>query len=163
MSTGARTAKFRDAIRERDGRCIITKEQGRWISIPAESGGSINSIQNGMLLRADIHSLFGNYSVSISPDDNFKIVFFMEDNKGIASTHIDQAFIDDPKRPVDQLLRWHFRQAVLANMRGDGEPAFESDSRPGSDMIGEIISGPKACERIKVELFGRLAGYSEVI
>lgn len=31
---------------------------------------------------------------------------------------------------VDQLLRWHFRQAVLANMRGAGEPVFENDFPP---------------------------------
>jgi hypothetical protein len=31
------------------------------------------------------------------------------------------------------------QQAVLANMRGAGEPVFECDS-PSSDMMGEIMS-----------------------
>ncbi|KAL0633043.1 hypothetical protein Q9L58_008053 [Maublancomyces gigas] len=138
------------------------KEQdyGRWISIPpaTESAGFINSVQNGMLLRADIHSLFDNYDVSINPDDRYKIVCFNGDGEGMAGRHLDQQFLDDPRRPVDQLFHWHFRQAVLANMRGAGEPIFESDFPPGSDMIGEILSGPKAGERLEFEFFSRLAG-----
>ena len=81
----------------------------------------------------------------------------MPDGKGIAGRSLDQQFRDDPRRPVSQLLRWHFRQAVLANMRGDGEPVFENDFPPGSDMMGEILGGPKAAERIEFELFSRLA------
>ena len=40
---------------------------------------------------------------------------------------------------IDELLRWDFRQAVLTNMKGAGEPIFEDDFPPGSDMIGEIL------------------------
>jgi hypothetical protein len=40
----------------------------RWISIPAVTGGPINSVQNGLLLRSDIHHLFDNYGISINPD-----------------------------------------------------------------------------------------------
>ncbi|KAL0631658.1 hypothetical protein Q9L58_009470 [Maublancomyces gigas] len=58
--------------------------------------------------------------------------------------HLDQQFLDDPRRPIDQLSRWHLRQAVLANMRGAGEPVFKIDFPPGSNMVGEIISGPRA-------------------
>ncbi len=28
----------------------------------------------------------------------------------------------------DDLLRWHFRQSVLANMRGEGETVFKPNS-----------------------------------
>ena len=60
---------------------------------------------------------------------------------------------------MDQLLRWHFRQAVLANMRGAGEPVFECDFPAGSDMVGEIVAGPRAAERMEFELFSRLAAH----
>ena len=80
----------------------------------------------------------------------------MVDGKGIAGKHLDRQFVEDPRRPVDQLLRWHFRQAVFANMRGAGEPIFECDFPPGSDMMGEIMSGPRAGERMEFELFSRL-------
>lgn len=84
-------------------------------------------------------------------------MFFQPDTKGIAGNYLDQQLLQDPSRPVDELLRWHFRQAVLANMRRAGEPLFECDFPPGSDMIGEIMGGPMAGERMQFELFSRLA------
>jgi hypothetical protein len=84
-------------------------------------------------------------------------VFFADDGEGLAGKYLDQEFLDDPQRPVDQLLRWHFRQAVLANMRGAGEPRFEHDFPPGSDIVGDILNGPKSAERMEFELFNRLA------
>jgi hypothetical protein len=45
---------------------------GRWIESPSKGeeirGGKINSVQNGLLLRSDIHQLFDLYFVSINPD-----------------------------------------------------------------------------------------------
>jgi hypothetical protein len=84
-------------------------------------------------------------------------VFFADDNYGIAGTHLDRRLLDDLQRPVDQLLRWHFRQAVLVNMKGAGEPIFEHDFPPGSDIVGSILKGPKAAERMEFELFNRMA------
>ncbi|KAF8416262.1 hypothetical protein EV426DRAFT_627516 [Tirmania nivea] len=144
-------AEFRDAVRQRDRRCVITGERvvsarnswtgfeathifpsayegywkeynfGHWISIHPSTGGSINSVQNGLLLDSTIHVLFDTYDVSINPD----VVCFDTDRKGIAGKYIE--FGNDERRPVDQLLRWHFRQAILANMRGAGEPVFECE------------------------------------
>ena len=99
LSNGTRLDSFRNAVRERDGRCIISGEvvvrarldnwsgfeashifplayegywidhnYSRWITIPPATGSSINSVQNGLLLRGDIHSDFDNYFVSINPD-----------------------------------------------------------------------------------------------
>ena len=70
-------------------------------------------------------------------------MFFFKDGKGLAGKYLDQKFLNDPQRPVSQLLRWHFRQAVLTNMKGAGEPVFEHDFPPGSDIVGEILCGPK--------------------
>ena len=89
-------------------------------------------------------------------------MFFSPDVDGFAGNYLDQEFLDDPQRPVDQLLRWHFRQAVLANMRGAGEPIFEHDFPPGSDIVGDILHGPKAAERMEFELFNRLAAQVEL-
>lgn len=46
-------------------------------------------------------------------------------------------------------------------MRGTGEPLFETDVPPGSDMVGETMSGPRATDRMQFELFGHF-GVSEV-
>ena len=83
-------------------------------------------------------------------------MFFTFDDDNLAGKYLDQEFRNNPQRPVDQLLRWHFRQAVLANMRGAGEPIFEHDFPPGSDIVGEILNGPKPGERMEFELFSRL-------
>jgi hypothetical protein len=42
-------------------------------------------------------------------------------------------------------------------MRGAGEPIFEHDFPPGSNIMGSILNGPKAAERMESELFSRLA------
>ncbi|KAK0715713.1 hypothetical protein B0H67DRAFT_601200 [Lasiosphaeris hirsuta] len=184
--------EFRDQVRERDGRCVVTKEENpnkefeiwdgfdaahiipiaylhQWnvqgwsqqITIPPSQRpyGTINSVQNGLLLDSAIHRMFDSYSFSINPDDGDKIICFQRDRKRIAGTSLDNRLLQDPRRPLDTLLRWHFRQAVLTNMKGAGEPNFEHDFPPGSDMMGEIQSGPKAAERMEFELFNRLANH----
>jgi len=109
QQSGIRTQSFRDAVRSRDGRCVITGRpardtpkdkwrglqaahifplayEGIWnhsnypslITIPPESeaAGSINSVQNGLLLRNDIHDLFDNYDFSINPDACSPYIFY---------------------------------------------------------------------------------------
>lgn len=64
---------------------------------------------------------------------------------GITGKHSE--FGDDERRPADQLLRWHFRQAMLTNMKGAGEPVFEFDFLPGTDMMSEM-SGSLSSGRV---------------
>ena len=40
----------------------------RWITTIPTAGGPINSVQNGLLFRSDIHQLFDSYFFSINPD-----------------------------------------------------------------------------------------------
>ncbi|KAF4632799.1 hypothetical protein G7Y89_g5334 [Cudoniella acicularis] len=133
----------------------------RWAKSPSNregfKGGKINSAQNGLLLRSDIHQLFDMYSISVNPDDNYKIICFARETNGIAGKRFDQRPLDDPQRPSEQLLRWHFRQAVLVNMKGAGERIFEHDFPPSSDIVGSILEGPKVAKRMELELFSRLA------
>jgi HNH endonuclease len=44
------------------------KNYDRWITVPPKEGGKVYSVQNGLLLRCDIHQLFDAYGVSINPD-----------------------------------------------------------------------------------------------
>ena len=39
-----------------------------WITIPSKNGGTINSVQNGILLGASMRQRFDNYDFSINPD-----------------------------------------------------------------------------------------------
>ncbi|KAG0133620.1 hypothetical protein HOY82DRAFT_482623 [Tuber indicum] len=92
------------------------------ITIPPArpSHGFINSVQNGILLSGEIHSFFDSYLFAINPDGNHKIACFTSatDIYHIDGYRLNQTFLDNPLRPVDALLRWHFRQAVLFNMKG---------------------------------------------
>lgn len=40
-----------------------------------------------------------------------------------------------------------------------GEPVFEVDFPPGSDVMGEIMEGPMAASRMEFELFSRLESH----
>ncbi|KAF8456037.1 HNH endonuclease-domain-containing protein [Kalaharituber pfeilii] len=134
----------------------------RWITDMDDTVGvsKINSCQNGLLLRSDIHQLFDQYLVSVNPDDHYKVVMFTKNLFGVDGRTLEMVCRDpaDPYRVSDELLRWHFRQSVLANMRGAGEPVFEHDFPPGTDMVKDISEGPYAKERFELELAARLYG-----
>ncbi|KAG0643721.1 hypothetical protein HOY80DRAFT_879731 [Tuber brumale] len=106
MQSGTRPKSFCEAVRRRDGGCILTGRRAmldRWYCLQAahifplvyedhwnrysyrnlitilpncESNRSINSVQNGILLSNDMHGFFDNYLVAINPYDNYKIVSF---------------------------------------------------------------------------------------
>lgn len=57
---------------------------------------------------------------------------------GVNNWNVDGRILDivcrdpnNPDRVADELLRWHYHQCVLANMKGAGEPIFEHDFSPG--------------------------------
>lgn len=84
------------------------------------------------------------------------MIAFDEDNLGMDGRTLDPVCLVGPYAVPDQLLRWHLRQSVFANMRGAGEPIFEEDFPPGSDIIGEIMQGPYSQERLEMEFHSRL-------
>ena len=61
---------------------------------------------------------FCDFCILIAFQDSHKIVFFVHDDHGIAGTHLDPTFLEDPRRPPDALFRWHYREAVRANVKG---------------------------------------------
>ncbi|KAI5791713.1 HNH endonuclease-domain-containing protein [Peziza echinospora] len=184
-NVSGREEPFENGVRLRDRKCVISGvvnprsrvENGVWAGFEAahifplhaedlwinnhyDTNGvsKINSIQNGMLLQASIHQMFDQYMVSVNPDDSYKVIVFDEDYLGIDGRVLDPVCrdADDVHHVADDLLRWHYRQSVLANMRGAGEPIFEHDFPPGTDMVREIREGPCAKERFELELAARL-------
>ncbi|KAK9326700.1 hypothetical protein V1520DRAFT_350736 [Lipomyces starkeyi] len=171
QSSSGRENTFRTEVRKRDGKCTgfhaahifpLSSEDywvqsgfSRWITNKGERDTGINSCQNGLLMKPTIRELFDGFYFSINPDDGYKIICFDEDNERLDGKILDPVCRD----PRMNSLRWHFRQAVLANMRGAGEPSFETDFPPGTDMMGEILSGPASAKRMEAELFSRLGGY----
>lgn len=100
-----------------DGRCAVTGEHALPVleaaHIQSYMGPASNHLQNGLLLRADLHRLFDRGYVTVTPDlrlevsprlrsefDNGKLYYQM------ASTRL--ALPRDPSaRPSEAALRWH--------------------------------------------------------
>ncbi|KAG0136492.1 hypothetical protein HOY82DRAFT_550005 [Tuber indicum] len=92
--------------------------------------------------------MFKQYLWSVNSDDGYKVVVFTIDRFRLDGRILDPVFRSktDPHRVSDELLRWHCRQSVLANVRGAGEPLFEHDFSPGTDVV----------ERFELEIAARL-------
>ncbi|KAF4761454.1 hypothetical protein HAV15_007750 [Penicillium sp. str.  len=186
-SRSPREDSFRDCVRARDGKCVLTGVGNQFASLDDWAGfeaahifplgqqelwnlggfshfitrpgrNPVNSVQNGLLLAAQMHQLFDGFVVSVNPDDGYKITDFSANNWNVDGRILDIVCRDPnhPDRVADELLRWHFRQCVLANMKGAGEPIFKHDFPPGTDMINEIMRGPLPAQRMELELFSRL-------
>ncbi|KAJ6187901.1 hypothetical protein N7519_002809 [Penicillium mononematosum] len=112
-----------------------------------------------MLLMAVGAMMIGaKNSVSVNPDERYKIIPFFTCLFQVDGRILDTVCGDiiDPDRVSDGLLRWHFRQCVFVNMRGDGEPIWERDFPPGTDMLKEIFKGPLPVEQFELEPSYRL-------
>ncbi|KAK9384253.1 hypothetical protein V1515DRAFT_618186 [Lipomyces mesembrius] len=144
-TVSGRDEGFRSLVRARDGKCMITgrrnveADRGLWRGFQAahifplsseqlfidsgsgrlitnragERDNGINSCQNGLLI-----CLMALTSLSTRTDDHYKITCFGRDD-WLDGRILDPIFRDPNKRESvrDELLRWHFRQAVLANMK----------------------------------------------
>lgn len=95
--------------------------------------------------------------------DGYKITWFDPENPLNVDGRRLRASALNPTnrnhRVSDRALRWHFEQAVLKNMRGAaGEqwPDWEHDFGEGEDVIGAIMEGPDAGQRMELELGMRL-------
>ncbi|KZF23717.1 hypothetical protein L228DRAFT_122791 [Xylona heveae TC161] len=124
----------------------------------APESSRINSIQNGLLMSESLHSCFDQYLFSINPDDGYKIISFVPDNWGVDGRILELPCREpsNPHHVSDELLRWHFRQGVLANMRGAGEPTFDNDFPPRRDQMAVLRSEPYGKERLEMEVSERL-------
>ncbi|KZF19791.1 hypothetical protein L228DRAFT_241540 [Xylona heveae TC161] len=142
-------AHVREFISSGLSACITNKS--------SESDSGINSIQNGLFLSPTCHFLFDAYHISIHPREH-RVVCFSYDFHDVGGKVISKTCWDpnseDSVRP--ELFDWHFRQAVLANMKGAGAPIFENDFPEGSDMVAKIREGPMPENRMEVELAMRL-------
>jgi hypothetical protein len=189
LSNTARSAEFRQQVRQRDGRCVVTGRinhdaaHGFWRGFEAahifplaldglfQSQGfsqlatpgplDINSPRNGILLDSRVHQEWDGYSIAVNPNNGYRVQSFRPGAWDLHGQvlHPVCRLPGDARAVLDTLLRWHYEQAVLCNMRGAGEPMYDFDFPPGTDMMGEIREGPQPVERMEVELYGRLHGW----
>lgn len=100
-----------------DRRCAITNEHTLPVLeaahiVPVSSGG-IHSLQNGLLLRSDIHTLFDKGYVTVTPDGIFRVSKRLKEewNNGriyydLQGRHISVP-ADPTAQPAEAHLEWH--------------------------------------------------------
>ena len=89
----------------------------------------------------------------------YKVVVFGLDVHALDGRTLDAACRRAADGVPDALLRWHYRQAVLANVRGGGEPLFDG-APEGTDALREMADGPYAKERFEMEMSARLGAFA---
>ena len=98
-------------------RCAVTREKVLPVleaaHIQPVAEGGTHRIENGLLLRSDIHTLFDRGYVTVTPDHHFRVSQRLktEFHNGEHYFQLDRAAVWVPKDPRDQpsreLLEWH--------------------------------------------------------
>ncbi|MCJ1259448.1 hypothetical protein MMC24_007286 [Lignoscripta atroalba] len=115
-NTGPRTNAFRNAVRERDGRCVITGEVALgalhvdWVGFEAAHIFPLAYEQhwkNKNFARWITISPIAGGTIKIVQNGMLldrtvtKLLYFGYDTKRIAGKHLDSRFLDDPQRPPE--------------------------------------------------------------
>ncbi|KDQ12261.1 hypothetical protein BOTBODRAFT_146746 [Botryobasidium botryosum FD-172 SS1] len=129
---------------------------------PSAGENRINSIQNGMLLSSDIASLWSSYLCAIHPGTYQILYFTMTTARGVPEGGVISFNHCKPhERPLDSLLREHWRQCILTHVKGAGAKPEEFDFDFGTgdvDLEDETKwGGGTGKEMLEVELRRRLA------
>ncbi|KFY37365.1 hypothetical protein V495_07224 [Pseudogymnoascus sp. VKM F-4514 (FW-929)] len=180
------TKTFRNRVRTRDGRCVITRtgpiggdfirlsaahifpiaHLGMWKSeswhrqitddkYDGESG--INSVQNGILLRSDVHDLFDTFYIAVNPDRDYKTYCFLNDPTLDNLIMFRATNTVDKYQPCRALLKHLFKMCVLLNMKGrTGYPVWDEDIPPGCDDMTEVSRSKEGKLRLETILAGKL-------
>ncbi|KAN0069237.1 hypothetical protein V8E54_012866 [Elaphomyces granulatus] len=184
----ARTRDFRDRVRQRDGRCVVTGEepvadffdlqaahifpvahidlwrQGNWVRQITDdqySGDTgIHSVQNGLLLTSGAHLAFDKFLIAINPDNDYKVVSFIRRPQWDGVKMYQNQDVPAKYQPCRALLKHHFRMALLCNMKGRaGYPVWDDDiPSSGCDQIQEISDSEQGQLRLELMLAERLNG-----
>ncbi|KAF3079798.1 hypothetical protein TWF569_009167 [Orbilia oligospora] len=142
----------------------IRQNASRWITDSDSDGFSnelkMNSPQNGILVSSIAHTLFDSYTLAINPEAGYRIYDFGRNKFGYGGKFMSataRQSNNNNNGARDTLLLWHFRQCVLANMRGAGEPLWDYSPREEGDVVGRLLSSDHTMTRLGEEVEARLA------
>jgi len=148
----------------------------------SEVGGSpkIDSIQNVLLLRSDLHDAWDSYRFAVNhevcdfsllaprhltmnfPQRGYVIIPFTAGYDDIAGKVFKLDRIQDRKHcPLDELFRDHFLQCVLKNMKGAEGPTWDHEDAFGDrlvDLSRDVWASESGKAHLGFELRHRLYG-----
>jgi hypothetical protein len=130
----------------------------------ATMGGptKIDSVQNVITIRSDLHDAWDNYEFGVDPNvrsiplihvvsqdspsaqNNYRITAFTNGNEDINGLYLQLDHIQDPTlRPLDELFIDHFMRGLFKHMKGSGEPAWTYEDYDNAFGDGADLSNPK--------------------
>lgn len=130
--------KFRERLFLRDGQCLVsgTDDEDNLVAahiIPFSLGQefldsltsyarqvTLFAVNNGLLLRPDIHQAFDRFRWGIYVDSSGRhyIHVFGEDYRDLHGSEIQYRTRNRSKLPNVSLLRWQYQQCLMARFRG---------------------------------------------
>ncbi|PYI09742.1 hypothetical protein BO78DRAFT_415302 [Aspergillus sclerotiicarbonarius CBS 121057] len=134
----------------------------RWVTDTTDprliAPNGLFSAQNGLLLDSTTHSFFDRFKVA----HGHKVVVFTRDSQQVGGRVLSPTTRPSRDRNLtvsDDLLRWHFHQAILTNMKGSGERQWDLDYA-GGDPMNIILAHEDAGDIMEAELATRLGAYA---
>jgi hypothetical protein len=95
-----------------------------------------------------------------SEQAGYVVIPFTAGYKDIAGKILKLDHITEPRiRPLDELLRDHFLQGVLKNMKGAGEPTWDFEDALGGgrmDLSNDLWGGKEGQAHFEFEMAHRL-------
>jgi len=127
----------------------------------------IDSVQNVIMLRNDLHAAWDKYEFGVNPDKQYRITSFINGNSDVDGRCLQLDHIQDPTlRPLDELFRDHFLQGVLKHVRGAADVSsddleFDDTFDNGSVDLSKhsTWSGEKGKKWLEFEVRNRLFDY----
>ena len=107
-----------------------------------------------------LSALCGIFESHQSEQAGYVVIPFIAGYKDIAGKILKLDHIADLNiRPLDELLRDHFLQCVLKNMKGAGEPTWDYEDALGGgrmDLSNDLWGGKKGQAHFEFEMAHRL-------
>ncbi|KAH9051295.1 hypothetical protein EDB83DRAFT_1301064 [Lactarius deliciosus] len=105
----------------------------------------IDSVQNVITMRSDLHEAWDNYELGVDPNNNYRITAFTNGNADVNDLYLKLDHIQDPTlRPLDELFTDHFMQGIFKHMKSAGEVSWSCEDF--DDAFGDgsfTLSNPK--------------------
>ncbi|KAH8984125.1 hypothetical protein EDB92DRAFT_1502550 [Lactarius akahatsu] len=105
----------------------------------------IDSVQNVITMRSDLHGAWDNYEIGVDPNNNYRITAFTNGNADVNDLYLKLDHIQDPTlRPLDELFTDHFMQGIFKHMKGAGEVSWSCEDVDDASGDGSLkLSNPK--------------------
>lgn len=111
-------------------------------------------------MYVSIHILRGVLESHRSEQAGYVVIPFVEGYDDIAGKILKLDHLRDPNiRPLDELLRDHFLQCVLRNMKGEREPTWDYEDAVGGgrvDLSNDLWGGEEGQAHLEFEMAYRL-------